>query len=360
MVRHQVGRRKGWRERSGRLSSDPCVAHETCRKKPMGLPEDPSLLKLADVYSARGRLKGRLPRTPLIPSTSISKDLGVDAHLKLECFQRTGSFKPRGALNKLLTLSPEQCPKGVVGVSGGNHAQGLAFAAKTLGMKATICMPATTPQHYLEATRGYGAEIVLCPDIVAAFAEGRRLRDLGMVEAHPFDDPLIAAGQGTVGLEILEDLPDVTTVFVSIGGGGLISGIATALRRQRPHIRVIGVETSGADAMARSLAAGELIDMPAITSIARTLGAPRVSEFTLAHVRGLVEKVVVVDDREAYAALRFILERAKVLVEPAAACCLAAARRMSGSYQLDEKAVILLCGGNASLDDIAGWQARFG
>jgi threonine dehydratase len=241
----------------------------------------------------------------------------------------------------------------VVGVSGGNHAQGLAYAARSLGLKATICMPATTPRNYLEATRGYGAEIVLCPDIVSAFAEGRRLRDLGMAEVHPFDDPFVAAGQGTVGLEILEDLPDVSTVFVSIGGGGLISGVATALRRQRPDIRVIGVETAGADAMARSIAAGGLIDMPAITSIARTLGAPRVSEFTLAHVRSLVEEVVVVDDAEAFSAMKFVLERAKILAEPAAACCLAAARRRAGSFRAGEKVVILLCGGNASLDDMA-------
>lgn len=318
------------------------------------------LLQLSTILEARERLQGRLHRTPLQPSASISMDLGVDAYLKLECLQRTGSFKSRGALNKLLTLSREQCLKGVVGVSGGNHAQGLAFAARSLGIKATICMPETTPRNYLEATRGYGAEVVLCPDIVAAFAEGRRLRELGMAEVHPFDDPQVAAGQGTVGLEILDELPDVSTVFVSIGGGGLISGVATALRRQRPDIRVIGVETAGADAMARSLAAGGLIDMPAITSIARTLGAPRVSEFTLAHVRSLVEEVVVVDDSEAYLAMKFILERAKILVEPAAACCLAAARRRAGGFRPGEKVLILLCGGNASLDDMVQWSARFG
>lgn len=318
------------------------------------------ILDIASVFEAKDRLHGKLHRTPLQRSESIRLDLGVDAYLKLECLQRTGSFKPRGALNKLLTLSTEQCRKGVVGVSGGNHAQGLAYAARSLGLKATICMPATTPRNYLEATRGYGAEVVLCPDIVSAFAEGRRLRDLGMAEVHPFDDPFVAAGQGTVGLEILEDLPDVSTVFVSIGGGGLISGVATALRRQRPDIRVIGVETAGADAMARSIAAGGLIDMPAITSIARTLGAPRVSEFTLAHVRSLVEEVVVVDDAEAFSAMKFVLERAKILAEPAAACCLAAARRRAGSFRAGEKVVILLCGGNASLDDMAQWSARFG
>jgi threonine dehydratase len=160
-------------------------------------------------------------------------------------------------------------------------------------------------------------------------------------------------------LEILDDLPEMTRIYVSIGGGGLISGVATALRRRRPDIRVFGVETDGANAMARSLAAGGLIDMPAITSIARTLGAPRVSDFTLRHVQELVEEVMVVDDSEAFDALKFILERAKILTEPAAACCLAAARRHAGTFAPNEKVVILLCGGNASMHDLSQWQARF-
>jgi len=235
----------------------------------------------------------------------------------------------------------------------------LAFAARLLGLNATICMPASTPRNYLEATRAYGATVVLCPDIVSAFAEAKRLREAGLTEVHPFDDPLVAAGQGTVGLEIFEDVPDVSTVFVSIGGGGLISGVATALKRQRPEVRIVGVETHGADAMARSVSAGKLVDMPSITSIARTLGAPRVSEFTFKHVKALVDEVVVVEDAEAFSALRFILERVKALTEPAASCCLAAARRMSGKFRSDEKVVILLCGGNASLEDLATWNSRF-
>lgn len=318
-----------------------------------------SLLSIESVLEARVRLRNRVVRTPLQASAAIGSNLGAPTYLKLECLQRTGSFKARGAFNKLLSLSETQRQRGVVGVSGGNHAQGLAYAAKELGVHATICMPANTPTHYLEATRGYGAEVVLSPDIAAAFAEGRRLRDSGMVEVHPFDDILVAAGQGTVGLEILEDLPEMTRIYVSIGGGGLISGVATALRRRRPDIRVFGVETNGADAMARSLAAGGLIDMPAITSIARTLGAPRVSDFTLRHVQELVEDVIVVDDSEAFDALKFILERAKILTEPAAACCLAAARRHVGTFAPNEKVVILLCGGNTSMHDLSQWQARF-
>lgn len=317
------------------------------------------MLTIDELRRAQQRIAGRLHRTPLAHSTAVSTDLGVPTYLKLECLQKTGSFKPRGAFNKLLSLSEAEKAAGVVGVSGGNHAQGLAYAARTLGLRAVICMPRSTPANYLDATRGYGAEIVLCDDIAAAFAEMRRLRDGGLTEVHPFDDPLIAAGQGTIGLEILEVLPDASRVYVSIGGGGLIAGVATALRRTRPDIRVIGVETVGADAMAQSLAANRLVDLPAITSIARTLGAPRVSDFTLQHVRELVEEVVVVEDREAVAALEFLLERTKQLTEPAASCVLAAARRQAKTFRPDEKIVLLLCGGNASMADLGRWRTQF-
>ena len=175
-------------------------------------------------------------------------------------------------------------------------------------------MPRGTPANYLDATRGYCAEIVLTEDIQAAFAKVQELQDSGLTKVHPFDDPLVAAGQGTIGLEILEDAPDATHVFVSIGGGGLISGVATALRSLRPEVQVIGVETEGADAMAKALAAGAPVHLPAITSIARTLGAPCVSAFTLEHTRRLAREVIVVPDSEAVDALVFLLERAKVAV----------------------------------------------
>jgi threonine dehydratase len=315
------------------------------------------LLPLELIQDAQRRIAGRLHRTPLVASNALSEQLGAKIFLKLECLQKTGSFKPRGAFNKLLSLSDAEKACGVVGVSGGNHAQGLAYAAQTLDIRATICMPRSTPRNYLDATRGYGAEIVLCDNIAAAFAEARRLKESGLTEVHPFDDPLIAAGQGTIGLEILEDLPDVSRVYVSIGGGGLIAGVATALRRTRPDIRVIGVETHGADAMAQSVAANRLVELPSITSIARTLGAPRASEFTLRHVQELVDEVVVVEDAEALAALEFLLERTKYLTEPAAACCLAAARRQAPSFRPNEKIVLLLCGGNVSLADLAQWRS---
>jgi threonine dehydratase len=317
------------------------------------------VLALDLICQAQHRLRGLVHRTPLLRSAALSARLGAAAYLKLECLQKTGSFKPRGAFNKLLSLTPDERRHGVVTVSGGNHAQGLAYAARQLGVSAVIAMPASTPRNYLDATRGYGAEAVLTPDIQAAFAEVERRRADGRTLVHPFDDPLVAAGQGTVGLEILEDVPGVTHVYVSIGGGGLISGVAAALRAVKPDVRIIGVETDGADAMARSLAAGKIVEMPAITSIARTLGAPHVSEFTMAHVKALVEKVVVVSDHATVQALFWLLERTKHVVEPAAACCLAAADLDDSRRSPDDHVVLLMCGGNVAVEDLCAWRTRF-
>ncbi len=312
------------------------------------------------IYQAQNRLRGYVHRTPLVSSRTLTENLGVSVYLKLECLQKTGSFKPRGAFNKMLSLSAEDRARGVVAVSGGNHAQGVGYAARELGISATLVMPASTPRNYVEATRGYGAEVVLVPDIAAAFAEADRLRAAGRVMVHPFDDPLIAAGQGTIGLEILEDLPDVDRVYISIGGGGLIAGIAQVMRTIRSNIRIIGVETNGADAMAKASAAGHPVELPAITSIARTLGAPKVSDFTYRSVKEYVEDVIVVEDGETVKALFQILERCKYLVEPAAACCLVAAQRHRGSFKPGEKIVILLCGGNVGPHDLVAFAQRFG
>jgi len=313
------------------------------------------MLSLELIRQARHRIRGRVHRTPLVPCATLGRSLGARVSLKLECLQKTGSFKPRGAFNKLLSLSDEERGRGVVAVSGGNHAQGLAYAAQQLGVRAVLCMPRSTPANYLDATRGYGAEIVLTEDIRAAFAKVQELHSGGLTLVHPFDDPLVAAGQGTIGLEIAEDAPDATHVFVSIGGGGLLAGVGTALRGLNPDVQVIGVETEGADAMARALAAGEPVELPAVTSIARTLGAPRVSAFTLEHARRLAREVVVVQDSEAVDALVFLLERAKVLTEPAAACCLAAARRLRAEFRPTNHVVLLLCGGNVAVTDVCGW-----
>ncbi|MCE9533878.1 MAG: pyridoxal-phosphate dependent enzyme [Planctomycetes bacterium] len=317
------------------------------------------MLSLELIAQAQHRLRGLVKRTPLVMSDTLSQRLGTKVSLKLECLQKTGSFKPRGAFNKMLTLTESERSRGVVAVSGGNHAQGVAFAARRLGISAVIVMPETTPQNYLDATRGYGAEIVLMPNISAAFVECERLRAAGRVLVHPFDDPLVAAGQGTLGLEILEDAPDVTKVYVSIGGGALISGMAMALRSINPDVQVIGVQTHGADAMAQSVAANRLVQLSAITSIARTLGAPQVSDFTLNHVQRLVQEIVVVEDSAAFASLVFLLERTKYLVEPAAACCLAAVEQQREQLLPHDHVVILMCGGNLSVQDLSAFHQRF-
>ncbi|MFO0881407.1 MAG: threonine/serine dehydratase [Gemmataceae bacterium] len=315
------------------------------------------MLTVELIEQARERIRGHVWRTGLVPSATLSRELGCRVSLKLECLQKTGSFKPRGAFNKMLTLNTQEQQAGVVAVSGGNHAQGVAFAAQQLGLHAVICMPRTTPPNYLDATRGYGAEILLTDDIHAAFAEAQRQQVAGRTLVHPFDDPLVAAGQGTIGLEIAEDAPDATHVFISIGGGALLAGVGTALKARLPQVEVIGVETEGADAMAKAVAAGRIVELPAITSIARTLGAPRVSQFTLDAARKLAREVMVVSDAESVAALVFLLERAKVLTEPAASCCLAAARRTV--FRPTDHVVLLLCGGNVAVKDICGWMGRF-
>ena len=312
---------------------------------------------LDDVRAARDRLGGRVHRTPQSTSSSIGDLLGTPTCLKLELLQKTGSFKPRGAFNQVLGLSDARREAGVVGVSGGNYAQGLAFAGLRLGVSTRILMPAATPENYVTATRGYGAEVEFGPDIGALFTRAEELAAEGLTYLHPFDDPAMMAGNGTIGLEILEDSPDLTDLFVSIGGGGLMTGVAVAVREQRPDVRIWGVETSGADAMRRALDAGEIVEIE-ITSIAKTLGAPWVSPDTLTAAERYLEDVIVVDDAEAFQGIQTLMERAKVVVEPAAGCTLAAARRVAG--RLGSKAVLILCGGNVALGDLAEWRARFG
>jgi threonine dehydratase len=308
---------------------------------------------LSQIQRARQRITPCVKRTPLTASASLSERLKTNVYVKLEVFQKTGSFKVRGAFNKILSLKSEERGRGVVAVSGGNHAQAVAYAARTLGLQAVVLMPETTPRNYVEATRGYGAEIKFAPDVRTAFAEVAEYERQGWAYVHPFDDPDVIAGQGTIGLEILDDVPQVTDVIVSIGGGGLIGGIALAVKTLKPAVRIWGVETEGADCMSKSLAAGEIVTLDAITSVARTLGAPAPSELTMALARNLLESVTVVSDAEALLALRFILERLKILTEPAASCTLAAADRLRDKFSPERHVVLVLCGGNMPTEDLA-------
>jgi len=319
------------------------------------------ILTLAHIQNARQRIAPCVRRTPLTASAVLSERLKTNVYVKLELFQKTGSFKVRGAFNKALGLSAEERGQGLVAVSGGNHAQAVAYAARTLGLKSVILMPESTPANYVDATRGYGAEIHFAASVGAAFAEVAEYERQGWAYIHPFDDPVVIAGQGTIGLEILDDVPQVTDIIVSVGGGGLIGGIATAVRSLKPTVRVWGVETEGADCMSKSLAAGHIVTLETITSIARTLGAPAPSEMTLVMAQTLLESVTVVSDAEALTALRFLLERLKVLTEPAASCTLAAADRLKDQFSKERHVVLLLCGGNMPFEDLArlpGAQAQ--
>jgi threonine dehydratase len=307
------------------------------------------------IEKARARIEPYVKRTALEYSRTLSRSLGTNVFVKLELFQKTGAFKVRGAFNKLLSLSDEERARGVVAVSGGNHAQAVAYASSVLDIDAVVLMPESTPRNYVEATRGYGAKVDLQPTIAAAFAEIKRFEAEGRIFVHPFDDPLVMAGQGTIGLEILEDLPATTDIVVSIGGGGLAGGVATAVKAVKPEVKIWGVETVGADCMSQALAAGHPIELAAITSIAKTLGAPSASPATLALAQQHLESVTVVSDADAVEALQFILERLKVLTEPAASCTLAAATRLKNQFNPDGNLVLIFCGGNLSLNDLCGY-----
>ena len=313
------------------------------------------MLDLESIKEAAVRVKPYVKRTPLERSESLSRRLGVNVFVKYELFQRTGSFKPRGAFNKMLSLSEDERKRGVIAVSGGNHAQAVAYAATTLGIDAVVLMPENTPKNYLDAARGYGANVDLQPNIAAAFDKIAEYEAQGRVLVHPFDDELVIAGQGTVGLEIVEDVPDVTDVIASIGGGGMAAGVAMAVKSLKPEVKAWGVETIGADAMSQAIAAGEPVMLPGITSVAKTLGAPAVTDLTLQLAQQYLESVTVVSDPEAIAAQVYILERLKVLTEPASSCTFAAAERLRANFGPDTNLVLVFCGGNSSVVDICAY-----
>ena len=304
-----------------------------------------NLIEQDDILEAREVIAGRVHHTPIMGSSYLGEQAGVELHLKLELFQKTGSFKPRGVLNKLHHLSPEDKEKGVISLSAGNHGQALAWAATQSGFPSTVVMPATSLRSKIEATRTYGGEVILAEgDLLETCLTIQKERDLTLV--HPFDDLMIIAGQGTVGLEILEDVPEVDAVIVGVGGGGLISGIATALKAEKPQVKVIGVEPEGASAMTQSLQRGEPVHLDRVDTVADGLAAPFAGRHTLTHVQAYVDDLVIVSDREIVEAMGLILERCKVVAEPAAASTLAAL--LSGKVSLPQgcTVVCVLSGGN--------------
>ena len=283
--------------------------------------------------------------TPMIPAKGFVPDCRF--YLKADCLQKTGAFKLRGAYYKLSTLTDEEKARGVIACSAGNHAQGVAFAARDMGIPATICIPAGAPLSKIEATRSYGANVVLVPGVYDdAHAEAVRLRDeQGLTFIHPFDDERVMAGQGTIGLEIAEQLPDVDVVLVPIGGGGLIAGVASALRQLRPACRIIGVQAAGAASMADSLRAGHILTLPEVHTVADGIQVKTPGEKTFAICRETVDEVVTVGEAEIASAILTVLERQKLMVEGAGAVGVAAA--MYGDLDLRGKTVCaLLSGGN--------------
>ena len=319
-----------------------------------------SEVTLAAIEAAAPRIVPYVLRTPLLPSRALSELLGVRVSLKYELFQETSSFKPRGAFNKLLSLSPEERERGLVAVSGGNHGKAVAYAARALGLRVKVIMFQSTAPSAVEACRAYGAEVELMPTPAAGFERAAELERAGLTFVHPFGDPVVVAGQGTLGLEILADAPDVTDVIASIGGGGMAGGVAVAIKAHRPGVRVWGVETEGADAMTQALAAGEVVQLAAVTSLATTLGAPAVSPLTLELAQGFIDEVLLVPARGAVADLLGMLDRVKVLTEPSAACTLSAARRLAGRFGPDSHLVIILCGASITLEELERFRARVG
>ncbi len=318
------------------------------------------------ISTARERIAGRVTRTPLLASRTAARELearhgvrlGGDARwgneprlfVKAEHLQVTGSFKPRGMTNRLSNLAPDERGRGLITLSAGNAAQAVAYAGSTLGVPVTVVMPAAASVAKAEAAAQYGAEVILYGEHVGdTFTRMQELRDeRGLLFVHPFDDPDIIAGHGTVGLEILADLPNVDVVVVGVGGGGLICGIAAAMKQTRPEIRVYGVEPERSNALSLALAAGEVVDLQPV-SIADGLAAPFAGVWTLDLARRYVDAILLVDDATIARGMRFALERMKQLLEPAGAAALGAV--LGGTVPLDsgQRVCVVASGGNVDL-----------
>jgi threonine dehydratase len=304
-------------------------------------------ISLADVVAARERLRGSIYYSPCPHSQMLSALTGQEVYLKLENLQMTGSFKERGALNRIATLTSEQTARGVVAASAGNHAQGVAYHATKRGIRALIVMPLATPLVKVTATRGFGAEVVLHgANYDEACIEATRLCEAeGMTFIHPFDDSVVMAGQGTIGLELLEQVPQLEAVVVPIGGGGLVGGIACAIKESRPDIRVVGVQTSRLPSMSVAMEQRHPVTLEPSTTIADGIAVRRAGDVTFPVVDKYVDEIVTVDEDEIASAILVLLEREKTLAEGAGATALAALLQGKTSLQGRHTAV-LVSGGN--------------
>ncbi|HYN08136.1 MAG TPA: threonine ammonia-lyase [Vicinamibacterales bacterium] len=309
-----------------------------------------------DFEAARARMTPHVYHTPLLTSRILSERTGFDVRLKAELFQRTGSYKIRGPLNKFTFLSDEQKRRGVICSSAGNHAQGVALAARIHGIHAVVCMAANATPSKVEATRGYGAEVILHGSIWDEANERAKelVAERGYTYIHPFDDEQLIMGQGTVGLEIVRDWPDVDVIVVPIGGGGLISGISMAAKAHNPKIRVVGVESSGAPGMKRSVDEGGLVTLERVDCIIDGLRVKRVGEKTFEIVREYVDEIVTLPDEQIFDAVIWTMHYAKLVPEGAAAAPIGALLHGLVKAPSGAKVVSVLSGGNVNLEQLRG------
>jgi threonine dehydratase len=305
-------------------------------------------LTLADIQAARERLNGAIYRTPCARSETLSRQTGQSIFLKLENLQMTGSFKERGALNKIATLTAEQARRGVIAASAGNHAQGVAHHATQRGIRSVIVMPLATPLVKVQATRGFGAEVILHgANYDEACEEAtRRCEAEGMTFIHPFDDPLVMAGQGTIGLELLEQIENLEAVVVPIGGGGLIGGVACAVKESKPDVRVIGVQTARLPSMKEAVTAHHPVTIEPATTIADGIAVRRAGDTTFPIVARYVDEIVTVNEDEIASAILTLLEREKTLAEGAGAAGLAAVLQRRTSLPAFTRTAVIVGGGN--------------
>jgi len=309
------------------------------------------MIPLSDIRAAASRIAPHIHRTPILSSRQLGDRAGVRLFLKCESFQKTGSFKPRGALNKILSLSSGERGQGLVTVSAGNHAAAVAWAARIAGASAVVVMPTGAPASKIEAVKGYGAEVILHEDRATLFDRLNEVKEeRGLTFVHPFDDPVVLAGAGTVGLEIAEDLPDLDAVVVAVGGGGLLGGVASAVKQMRPSVRVVAVELEAGPGLGPALAAGKPVPVkrPADT-LADGMTPPFVGALPLAIVREAVDEIVTVTEDEIVEAMRLLLTRAKLYVEGSGAAAVAALLAGKARFPAAARVTAIVSGGNVDL-----------
>jgi threonine dehydratase len=317
------------------------------------------LIALSDIEAALARIRESIYLSPCERSETFSQLTGNSVHFKLDNLQRTGAFKERGALNKLLTLTKKERDRGVIAASAGNHAQGLAYHAGKLGVKAQICMPLTTPLTKVSATKEYGATVILHgANYDEACEEAIRLgREQDLTFVHPFDDDAVIAGQGTLGLEILQQHPDIEAIIAPIGGGGLIGGIACAVKEKSPGVRIIGVQPSRLPSMKAAIAEGKPVTLNPAATIADGIAVRRAGDRTFPLVQKYVDEIVTVDEEEIANAILLLLEREKTLAEGAGAAALAALVNHKVSL-IGKRVAVLVCGGNIDVTLLARIMER--